>query len=113
MRLAIVRLKGKLVKERRHISRVARFFSAYLVASRGWPWNRREVVYPKNATAASSHQSLKIARQPHAEAVGGAVKSKFSPPLFLSLSFSSFACVFSAFIHVPTAKKSPTYESFK
>lgn len=41
-------------------SRVAGFwipiFSAYLVAPRGWPWNRREVVYPKNTTAASSHQ---------------------------------------------------------
>lgn len=72
----------------RCVSRVARFwipiFLAYLVASCGWPWNRREVVYPKNTTAASSHRSLKIAWQPHAEAAGGAAKSNFSLFLFLS-----------------------------
>lgn len=100
---------------RGNISRVARFwipiFLAYLVASCGWPWNRREVVYPKNTTAATSHQSLKIAWQPHAEAAGGAAKSKSSP----SLSFSPllYLPALAVFIHIPTtAKKPPTYEPF-
>lgn len=52
------------------------FQSVHSTLSREWPWNRREVVYPKNTTAASSHRPENSTATPYR---GRRAKSKPSP----------------------------------